>query len=279
METERKQSVATIWGNGEIFSKDLQLVIDEDTQKEKLIKGTIGIKTGENEVVRFDIFQMAEHNEKENFKFKAFKTIMEEYEKGNKVFIGVNKKFPHFPNAEIKIDVYEDSEKIVTKTKNYLNLINRSKQDSDFEYGLKFKISDFIIDSIEEEFNDVSATGRGILTGRVVDYKGIAKPIELKLTKEGFEYAKANWRENDVVDVAGILFYKAIPKEIEVTSGGFGNLPGSKPAYDYIREYVVDSGSEKKYDSFTKDEIETAREEYDSLIAALLGEDDDNVPF
>ena len=280
MENEKKLSVATIWGNGEVFSKDLQLVVDEETQKEKSIKGTIGIKTGENEVVRFDVFQSSENaSGKENFKFKSFKTIMEEYEKGDKVFIGVNKKFPQFPNAEIRIDAYEDSEKVVTKPKNYLNLINRSKDDSNFEYGLKFKISDFVVDLVEEEYSDIVATGRGVLKGRVIDYKGVAKPIELKLTEEGFKYAKTNWKEDDVIDVAGVVLSKAIPKAVEVSAGGFGSLPGSKPSYDYIREYIVDSGSEKKYDSFTKDEIASARSEYDSLIATLLGEDDENVPF
>lgn len=275
---EKKQSIMTIWGNGEIFSKDLKIVQDEITGEEKYIKGTIGIQVRDKEVVRFDVFQSAKNTKgNDNFKFTAFKTVMDEYEKGNKVFIGVNKKFPNFPNAEIKIDVYEDSGKVVTKVKDVLNLINRAKDDSDFENSIKFKISDFVVESIEEEYDEVSATGRGILKGRVIDYNGVAKPIELILTKEGFEYAKQTWKEDDVVDISGLVINKAIEVKAE-TSSGFGQVAGSKPSYTYIKEYLVDAGSEKKYDSFTQEEIEAAKSEYDDIVSALLGEDED-VPF
>lgn len=275
MTTEIKQSIVAIWGNAEVFNTDLKIETDENGV-EKNIKGRIGLQYDDNCIVSFDVYEAsANKSGKENFKFKNFKTIMEEYKRGDKVFLGVNKKFPQFPNATIDINVYESNGGIETRVKNKLSLINRMKdQEKSYEYKLEFKVTDFIVGAIEEEYNEVQMTGRGLLKGFIVDYNGVAKPIEFILTKEGYGYAKTNWKENNVVDISGLVINKAIAKKS--ANSGFGDVKGNV-SYDYIREHLVDAGSLPKYDSFTTQEIAKFKSNYDLFVNNLLNPEGNQV--
>lgn len=289
-----RQSIVNITGSG--YVNKINLTKDEE---KGYIRGRIGIRVDKDNVVNFDVFEskVNKGSGKDNFKYKAFETIMneyvdasmvEDYKEATKVFIGENKEFPQFPNATIDVSIYESQGAVQTTVKNKLSLMNRIKDDKPVYAGLKFSIDGFIVKELVPEYDEAGIeTGRGILTGYIVDYTGKARELTLIVIAEGFSQVKDVWKSLYTLNLKGELINKKVEVEdnfADQQTGGFSTTSRTKS--EYIREYIItDAGV--VYDSFTKEECESAiakLEEHKNFL--LAGEkasesevDDDVIPF
>lgn len=285
-----KQSIAYITGSGYVNKVNLK---DENG----VIKGSLSVRLSDDSVVVFNIYepQFYGENKKENFKYKAFQTIINEYidstqvenyTEATKVFIGENKKFPQFPNASIDVNVYESQGTIQVTPRNRLGLINRLKDGQQVYPSMRFGITGFIADELLPEYDEYGmATGRGVLKGYIVDYSGTARPLELKVIEEGYKNVINSWKQFDTLNLKGDVVSRSIKKESSEpvsTQGGFSTTP-PKTEYEYIKEYVI-TDAEMTYDSFTKDECQQAIDKLEELKSTLLmmqsqQDESDVIPF
>lgn len=284
-----KQSIVHITGAGYVNKINL-------TNENGVIKGTLSIRLSDNNIVVFDVYEsQLTSTGKENFKFKVFQTVMNEYVDSTqvddytlatKVFIGENKKYPQFPNATINVNIYESEDTIQIRTKNSLKLLNRLKDNQEIYLSMRFKIEGFIVEELVPEYTESGLeTGRGILRGYIVDYNGIARPLELKVVEQGFKAVQGTWKKFDTLNLLGNVVNYSVEQEPTIpenTPGSFTTTDNTR--YEYIKEYVV-TDADMTYDSFTKEECQQATDKLEELKQELLTPvdtntyDDDEIPF
>ncbi|MGJ0846486.1 hypothetical protein ACR77J_07350 [Tissierella praeacuta] len=289
---DNKQSIVFITGSGYINKINLK-------DEEGVIKGTVSVRLGEDSVVSFNVYEPEFYGRnKENFKYKAFKTVMEEYidstmvdsyTEATKIFIGENKKFPQFPNATIDVNVYESQGTIQIMPRNKLGLMNRLKEGQQVYASMRFSINGFIVEELLPEYDETGmTTGRGLLKGYIVDYNGMARPLELKVVEEGYKNVSNTWKKFDTLNLKGDLVNKSIEKvsdEPVNIQGGFSTT-SNRPSYEYIKEYVI-TDANMTYDSFTKEECQQAVDRLEEFKNSLLmvqpqsgfTPTDDDIPF
>lgn len=271
-----KQSIVKITGSGYVNKVNL-------TNENGVIKGTLSVRLSEDNVIVFDVYepQFFAGNNKENFRYKAFNTIIkeyidatqvEDYTQATKIFIGENKRFPHFPNATIDVNIYESQGAIQIRSRNSLKLLNRLKDNQQVYPSMRFGIEGFIVDELVPEYNEAGMeTGRGVLRGFIVDYNGVARPLELKVVEQGFESVKGTWKKFDTLNLQGNVDNRSVeqvPLVPDNSPGGFTTTE-NRPRYEYIKEYVVTDAA-MTYDSFTKDECQQALDKLEELKQNLL---------
>lgn len=287
-----KQSIVNITGAGYVNKINL-------TNEDGVIKGTISIRLSNDSVVVFNVYETKFNKStgKENFRYKALETVISEYvdstqvddyTQATKVYIGENKSYPHFPNATINVNIYESQGAVQINTRNSLKLINRIKEGQEVYPSMRFKIDGFVVEELLPEYDKMGQeTGRGLLKGYIVDYNGMARPLELKIIEEGYKSVASIWKQFDVLNLRGDVVNKSIKKESEIPEdiqGGFITTE-NKPTYEYIKEYVV-TDAMITYESFTKEECQQAINELEEFKNSLLAlneqenvYDNGNIPF
>lgn len=289
-----KQSIVNITGAGYVNRINL-------TNEDGVIKGTLSIRLSDDSVVVFNVYETKfnKTSGKENFRYKALETVMNEYidstqvddyTQATKVFIGENKNYPHFPNATIDVNIYESQGTIQINPRNSLKLINRIRDGQEVYPSMRFRIDGFIVEELLPEYDEVGQeTGRGLLKGYIVDYNGMARPLELKVIEEGYKNVINTWKQFDTLNLRGDVVNKSIKKEPEMPEdiqGGFITTE-NKPTYEYIKEYVI-TDAMMTYESFTKEECQQAinkLEEFKNSLLVLNEQEDtyafdsDNIPF
>lgn len=165
-------------------------------KKNDSIHGRIGIKTNDNNIVSFNVYQKrVMNNGKNNPRFKAFNTVMKDYKDISNVddpndadIVTIKESNMNFPNAKITVKTdFNLGNSNVMVYKN-LNIITR-KVGENPKYGMIFKIYGCYVEDIKGSY----------IKCRIIDFNNHAQPILLRNKK------RKDIKKDTVIDVGGYI--------------------------------------------------------------------------
>ena len=176
------QSITNIYGSGILNRIKLK-------EKNGVIMGNISIKTTNNNIVSFNVYQSEMTNSnKKNPSYKAFKTIMNDYKDSttdnpDKVSIKLRDKYP---NAMINVRTLSDSNGVTTQVMKNLRFLNRVDEVTN---NIIFKIFGCYVENLNDSKLDC----------RILNYKEEAVPIRL------INKSNSDIEVGQVLDVVGYI--------------------------------------------------------------------------
>ena len=222
----RSPSQTIIYGSGILNRIKLQLNDEQD-----IIRGHISIRTYENDIVSFRVFQKKVTSRgKINPSFKSMKTVMESYKdcsmvddssKADVVCIKESKN-KQFPNAKIYVTTKYDMNSVKSNTSKSVNFISRIKDHNINQHKMIFKVYGCYVEEIYKEtikcriidhnYNAVqinlhSKNNEDLTIGQVIDVAGYIRE-GLNNGESVCDYIIRNFRES--VDYTKDMFKEGI---------------------------------------------------------------------